>query len=101
LTTKGQQIGIFVARVTGTRKLLGRTVPRIVPVGRVPLGSTKRGLNRFRWNGRVAGKSLRPGTYLLTYRSLKAGRLLSTSGSVRFTIARSGAVTKVQRLPVG
>src|SRR4051794_806015 len=32
-TTKTQQIGIFVVRVTGKRKLLGRTVPRIRRIG--------------------------------------------------------------------
>ena len=41
-TIKGQTIGIFVVRVTGKRKLLGRTVPRIKPVGRVPLGRPAR-----------------------------------------------------------
>jgi hypothetical protein len=97
LTTPGQLIGIVVARVTGTRKLLGRTVPRIRPVGRVPLGKTKRGLNRFRWNGKVEGKRLKPGTYLLTYRSLKRGRILSTSGSLRFTVTKKGAFRNVRR----
>ena len=57
-------LGIFVARVTGTRKLLGRTTPRIRVVGRVPLGRTRKGANRFRWNGKVNGKRLAAGTYL-------------------------------------
>jgi hypothetical protein len=35
----GSQIGIFVARVVGTRKLLGRTAPRLRVVGKVPLGA--------------------------------------------------------------
>ena len=78
LTKKGQTVGIFVARVTGTRKLLGRRTPRIRVVGRVPLGATVKGVNRFRWNGEVNGKRLSAGTYLLTYRALKKGGVLST-----------------------
>ena len=46
-TTKTQTIGIFVVRVTGKRKLLGRTVPRIRQIGRVPLGETRKGRNSF------------------------------------------------------
>ena len=34
-------------------------------------GVAKKGRNRKRWNGKVNGKRLRPGTYLLTYRSLQ------------------------------
>lgn len=97
LSTSAQRVGIFVVRVTGKRKLLGRTVPRIKAVGRVPLGKTRKGLNSFRWNGKVAGKRLKPGTYLLTYRALRKGRILGTSDSVRFTVTKSGKVTKVSR----
>ena len=91
-------VGIFVARVTGTRKLLGRTVPRIRVVGRVPLGRTRRGANRFRWNGKVNGKRLAAGTYLLTYRTLRGTRVLSLSASIRFTISRSGRVSGVRAI---
>jgi hypothetical protein len=98
-STLGQTVGIFVARVTGTRKLLGRRVPRISVVGRVPLGRTVKGVNRFRWNGKVNGRRLRPGTYLLTYRALKRGRVLSISGSIRLTVTRSGKIVNVRRQP--
>jgi hypothetical protein len=91
-------IGIFVARVTGTRKLLGRTTPRIRVVGRVPLGRTRKGANRFRWNGKVNGKRLAAGTYLLTYRTLKGRRVLSLSRSIRFTVSRSGRVSGVRAI---
>jgi hypothetical protein len=91
------KIGIFVNRVTGTRRLLGRTVPRLRVVGRVPLGSARKGSNRLRWDGRVAGKRLKAGTYLLTYRTLRGTRVTSTSDSIRFTIAKSGRVTRVRR----
>jgi hypothetical protein len=96
LTTRGQTIGIFVARVIGTRKLLGRTTPRIRVVGRVPLGRTVNGVNRFRWNGEVAGRRLTPGTYLLTYRALKKARVLSVSGSIRVTVAKGGKVVRLR-----
>ena len=80
-TTKTQTIGIFVVRVIGKRELMGRTVPRIRQVGRVPLGATRKGRNTFRWNGKVNGKRLKRGTYLLTYRALRGARIVSTSGS--------------------
>lgn len=96
-TTPLQRIGIFVAQVTGTRTLLGRTVPRIRTIGRVPLGRTRKGINTFRWNGKVAGRRLKAGTYLLTYRALRKDRVLSTSDSIRFTVTKSGKVTQVRR----
>ena len=97
-TIKGQTIGIFVARVTGKRKLLGRSVPRIKVVGRVPLGKTRKGQNRFRWNGKVNGKRLKRGTYLLTFRALRRTRVVSTSGSVRFTVTDRGRIRGVSRV---
>jgi WD40 repeat protein len=83
-------IGILVARVKGTTTLFGRKVPKITPVGRVPLGKTKKGRNSFKWNGKVEGKKLKKGTYLLTFRALKGDRILNTSGSVRFKVDRKG-----------
>jgi hypothetical protein len=94
----GQKIGIFVVRVAGKRKLLGRTVPRIKQVGRVPLGTTRKGRNTFRWNGKVNGKRLKRGTYLLTYRALRGARVVSTSGSIRFKVTKQGRIRGVKRL---
>ena len=51
--------------------MLGVEQPKIKVVGRVPLGKAKQGRNRFRWDGKVAGKRLKPGKYLLTYRLLR------------------------------
>jgi hypothetical protein len=96
-TTKGQTVGIFVARVTGTRKLLGRRVPRIRPVGRVPLGRTRKGTNRFRWNRKVNGRRLKAGKYLLTYRALRRKRVVGTSSSIRFTVTGKGRIRGVRR----
>jgi hypothetical protein len=97
-TTRIQTIGIFVVRVTGRRKLLGRTVPRIKQIGRVPLGKTRKGRNSFRWNGKVNGKRLKRGTYLLTYRALRGARVVSTSGSIRFTVTKRGRIRGVKRV---
>jgi hypothetical protein len=86
-------IGIVLARVTGTRRLLGRTVPKIKPLGRVPLGLAVRGTNRFRWNGKVAGRRLTAGQYLLTFRALtQRGRVRSTSKSIRFRVTSAGRI---------
>jgi hypothetical protein len=102
VTTKqptGLNIGIVVARVVGSHKVLGRTVPRLRRVGRVPLGAAAAGRNGFRWNGRVAGKRLKAGTYVLTFRTLtKSGRIHSVSQSVRFAVSRAGRISAVTRV---
>ena len=63
-------IGILVQRIAGHHKLLGRTVPTLQPVGRVPLGKHGRGAFRIKWDHRVNGKPLRPGRYLVTIRAV-------------------------------
>ena len=98
-TPTGLNIGIVVARVVGTHKVLGRTVPRLQRVGRVPLGAAAAGRNTFRWNGRVAGRRLKAGKYVLTFRTLtKAGRIHSVSQSVRFTLSSAGRISAVKRI---
>ena len=97
--TSSSLIGILVARVRGTRTLLGRKVPKITPVGRVPLGKTKKGRNRFKWDGRVEGKRLKKGRYVLTFRALNAKeRILNTSGSIRFKANRKGELSAFTRV---
>ena len=90
-------IGIFVVRVKGTRTVLGRRIPRIRPVGRVPLGLARKGRARIRWDGRVAGKRLKPGTYLLTYRALEGDRVTTVSGSIRVRLGKGGKVLGARR----
>jgi hypothetical protein len=63
-------VGILVQRVVGKTKLLGRTVPKLELVGRVPLGRFKKGHGRVRWDGRVNGRKLKPGTYQVTVRAV-------------------------------
>ncbi len=82
-------VGIVIARLAGRTRLFGRTVPRIRAVGRVPLGVARSHRPHFRWNGRVNGRRLSAGTYYLTFRALtRRGRILDTSNSIRFRVAR-------------
>jgi hypothetical protein len=81
------KLGIFVVRRTGgTKTVLGVKRPRMTVVGRVPLGAVKAGRNTFRWNGRVNGKRLRPGQYLVTFRLLQGDAVTSLSDSIPFTV---------------
>jgi hypothetical protein len=76
------KVGILVARVVGQHKVLGLTLPRIERVGRVPLGVQKAGTRRIAWDGKVHGRKLRAGRYLITFRGLGAnGRILGVSAS--------------------
>ncbi|MDA0162468.1 hypothetical protein OM076_19500 [Solirubrobacter ginsenosidimutans] len=68
--------------------MLGVRQPTIKVVGRVPLGATKHGRNRFAWDGKVAGKRLPPGKYLLTYRLLRGAAVTSVSNSIPFSVTR-------------
>jgi WD40 repeat protein len=91
------RVGILIARVVGTRRLFGHRVLRIRSVGRVPLGLAKSRSPRFHWNGRVNGRRLAAGDYLLTFRALtRSGRVTSTSRSIRFSLTSSGRLTRVR-----
>jgi WD40-like Beta Propeller Repeat len=97
LSGSGFSVGIIIARIVGTRRLLGRRIPRIRQVGRVPLGRATSRRPRFRWNARVNGRRLAAGSYLLTFRALnRRGRVLSTSRSIRFRLTAAGRVTGVR-----
>jgi hypothetical protein len=86
---RGGSVGIIVQRVVGTRRLLGRRVPRLQFVGRVPFGPQRAGTVRFRWDRRVNGRRLRPGRYLITYRSLRRkGAVRELSRPVMVVIPR-------------
>jgi hypothetical protein len=69
-------IGILVQKVTGHRKLFGRTVPKLGKPQRVPLGSFKSGKRHAHWNLKVGGRKLHKGTYQVTVRALThSGRI--------------------------
>ena len=78
-------------KVKGKRTVLGVKLPRIKPIGRVPLGKLRTGRSSFKWPVEVDGEQLERGTYLLTFRSLRKKRVLTTSESVRIKVARTGA----------
>jgi hypothetical protein len=87
LSPIGQQVGIFVVRRKGGKHtVLGVKEPRIKAIGRVPLGATRRGRNHLEWDGRVNGRRLRPGRYLLTFRLLRHGAVTATSKSIPFRV---------------
>ncbi len=92
-------IGILLARVTGTRRSLGKRVPKLKPLGRVPLGKAKEGRNKFRWNGRVGKRRLKPGRYVLTFRSLTGkGRVQAVSKTIRFRVNKSRRIVAPKAL---
>jgi len=65
-------VGILVQRIVRQRRVHGRTVRTLRPVGRVPFGERAKGVLRVRWDLRVNGRRLRPGRYLVTLRAFSA-----------------------------
>ena len=76
-------VGLLVQRIVGHHQFLGHRVRTLKTVGRVPLGTFSRGKHTLRWDLRVAGRRLRPGTYLVTPRSLSAGQRVTGLGTPR------------------
>jgi dipeptidyl aminopeptidase/acylaminoacyl peptidase len=76
-------IGILVQRIVGHHRLLGRLVPTLKSVGRVPFGRFKHGKHHVHWNLRVNGHRLRPGTYLVTPRLLTRKGVVDELGKPR------------------
>jgi hypothetical protein len=81
LTSTG--VGLLVQRIVGHHRFFGHRVRSLKKVGRVPLGTFSRGKHTLHWNLRVAGHRLRPGTYLVTPRSVSAGRIVTGFGTSR------------------
>lgn len=73
-------VGILVQRIVGHHQLLGRRVPRLRTIGRVPFGRFARGHRHVSWHLRVNGKRLRPGKYLVTARALTRKGVVSELG---------------------
>jgi hypothetical protein len=73
-------VGILVQRIVGHHRLLGRTVPTLKLVGRVPLGHHARGHVNIKWNRRVNGHKLARGTYLVTLRAVTTNRTVTDYG---------------------
>jgi putative heme iron utilization protein len=73
-------VGILVQRVRGHH---------LKRVGKVPLGTHRKGHLNLRWNLRVNGHKLRPGRYQITLRALdKHKRVLGLSTPVKIRVKR-------------
>jgi hypothetical protein len=71
-------VGILVERIVGNRR---------VRVGRVPFGPRPKGRLRIVWNGRVGGRALTEGRYLITLRALDPnGHVIARATPVLITI---------------
>jgi hypothetical protein len=64
-------IGIFVQRIVGKTRVLGRKTYELETVGRVPLGSFGAGNVFTHWDFEVDGEPLPPGKYLVTLRAVE------------------------------
>jgi hypothetical protein len=74
----GPAMGILVQRLVHGK---------LVQVGRVPFGRQRLGRVRLKWNREVAGKPLKPGTYLITVRALdQQGHIVALGKPVRVVI---------------
>jgi hypothetical protein len=66
--------GLLVQRIRGSKRLLGKRVPKLKRVGRFPLGEFDKGKHKKAWNLEVQEgdkkRKLKPGCYLVTLRAL-------------------------------
>lgn len=82
----GPSMGILVQRL-----LHGK----VVQVARVPFGPQPLGRVRLKWNRKVAGKPLQPGTYLITVRALdQHGHVVALSKRVRIVVRGRSTATR-------
>jgi hypothetical protein len=83
-------IGLFVQHVVGHHRLLGRRVPSLKPVGRIPLGQFRRGRHKIHWQAVVNGRHLRRGLYQFTVRALTKSGKIRDLGKPRQLRVRTG-----------
>ena len=69
--TQASSIGIFVQRIVGTTKVLGRKAYELETVGRFPLGMYGAGNVFTHWDFEVNGEPLPAGRYLVTLRAVE------------------------------
>jgi hypothetical protein len=81
-------VGILVQRIVGKHTQFGKMVPKLAPVGRVPLGNFKKGRGKVRWNGRVGGRRLKPGRYQITVRAVSPKGAVLDLGTPRTLTVR-------------
>jgi hypothetical protein len=91
---QGNDVGILVQRIVGTRHVHGKRVFKTRAVGRVPLGHHPRGSLKIRWDLKVAGHQLKPGSYLVTLRALDRHRnVLGYAGHAIVKISRAASAS--------
>ena len=74
--TAAQFNGILVERVLRFKRIAGRRVPVTRRVGRVPFGPQRKGRITITWDYNVNGKRLSAGTYRITMRTLRQGKVV-------------------------
>ena len=74
--TATQSNGILVERVLRFKRIAGRRVQVTRRVGRVPFGPQRKGRIKITWDYKVNGKRLPAGTYRITMRTLRRGRVV-------------------------
>ena len=74
--TAAQSNGILVERVLRFKRIAGRRVQVTRRVGRVPFGPQRKGRIKITWDYKVDGKRLPAGTYRITMRTLRQGRVV-------------------------
>jgi hypothetical protein len=74
--TTAQFNGILVERVLRFERIAGRRVPVTRRMGRVPFGPQRKGRIKITWDYKVNGKRLPAGTYRITMRTLRQGRVV-------------------------
>jgi uncharacterized delta-60 repeat protein len=74
--TTAQFNGILVERVVRFKRIAGRRVPVTRRVGRVPFGPQRKGRIKISWDYKLNGKRLPAGTYRITMRTLRQGRVV-------------------------
>ena len=88
--TSASSIGIFVQRIVGKTKVLGRKAYELETVGRVPLGSYGAGNVFTHWDFAVNGEPLAPGRYLVTVRAVEGDVVREFGESQVLTIGKKG-----------
>jgi hypothetical protein len=87
---KPRRVEVKVKTRTGTKQVT-REVPTLITVGHIPLGPHHKGRNTIHYKLLVNGHPLRPGSYIVTLRSLNAKKqVLDLSQPVTLTVDRHG-----------
>lgn len=80
-------VGILVQRIVRFTRIHGKRVPVLQTIGKVPLGTHRRGHLRIRWNLKVNGHRLGRGKFLITLRGFDRHHvLLGTTKPVIFIV---------------